>query len=175
MLSVHSMKLSPCCSRILSQGCFRNPRRLEAQESYFHHFSLNQWKIFPASHYFLYNIKNTGQNIGVSASASVLPMSIQGWFLLRWTGWISLQSKGVSCPNLRGPMDCSPPGSSIHGILQVRILEWVAVPFSRGSSPPRDQTQASHIAGRFFTIWAARGAGFIITCTVLIKLRPVCL
>ena len=39
------------------------------------------------------------------------------------------------------PMDCSPPGSSVHGILQVRILEWVAVPFSRGSSQPRDQPQ----------------------------------
>ena len=42
----------------------------------------------------------------------------------------------------------------IHGILQARILEWVAFPFSRGSSQPRDQTQVSHIAGRFFTSWA---------------------
>ena len=53
-------------------------------------------------------------------------------------------------------MDCSPPGSSVLGILQVRILEWVAIPFSRGSSPPRDQTQVSCIAGRFFTVWASR-------------------
>ena len=45
-----------------------------------------------------------------------------------------------------------PPGSSVHGILQVRILEWVAIPFSRGYSQPRDQTRVSHIAGRFFTI-----------------------
>ena len=44
------------------------------------------------------------------------------------------------------------PGSSVHGILQVRILEWVAIPFSRGYSQPRDQTQVSRIAGRFFTI-----------------------
>ena len=50
-------------------------------------------------------------------------------------------------------MDCSPPGSSVHEILQARILEWVAIPFSRGSSQPRDQTQVSCIAGRFFTIW----------------------
>ena len=48
-------------------------------------------------------------------------------------------------------MDCSQPGSSIHGILQARILEWVAISFSRGSSPPRDQTQVSCIVGRFFT------------------------
>ena len=51
------------------------------------------------------------------------------------------------------PMDCSPPGSSVHGILQARIQEWVAIPFSRGSSWPRDQTQVSCIIGRFFTIW----------------------
>ena len=50
-------------------------------------------------------------------------------------------------------MDCSPPGSSAHGILQARILKWVAIPFSRGSSKSRDQTCVSCIAGRFFTIW----------------------
>ena len=54
------------------------------------------------------------------------------------------------------PMDCSPPGFSVHGILQARILERVAVSFSRGSSQPRDQTRVSCIAGRFFTVWAAR-------------------
>ena len=52
------------------------------------------------------------------------------------------------------PMDCSLLGSSVHGILQARILEWGAIPFSRGPSWPRDQTQVSHIAGRFFTVWA---------------------
>ena len=55
-------------------------------------------------------------------------------------------------------MDCSLPGSSVHGILQAGTLEWVAVPFSRGSSQPWDQTQVSHIAGEFFTIWATREA-----------------
>ena len=57
-----------------------------------------------------------------------------------------------SCPTLCDPMDCSPPGSSVHGILQARILEWVAIPFSRGSSQPRDHTQVSHVAGGFFMI-----------------------
>ena len=58
------------------------------------------------------------------------------------------------CPTLCVPMDCSPPGSSGHGILQARILEWVAISFSRGSSQPRDQTWVSCIynAGRFFTV-----------------------
>ena len=55
------------------------------------------------------------------------------------------------CPTLCSPMNCSPPDSSVHGIFQARILEWVAIPFSQGSSQPRDQTQVSHIVGRFFT------------------------
>ena len=53
---------------------------------------------------------------------------------------------------------CNLPGSSVHGILQARILEWVAIPFPRGSSQPRDRIQISLIAGRFFTIWATREA-----------------
>ena len=55
-------------------------------------------------------------------------------------------------------MDCRPPGSSDHGILQARILEWVAILFSRGSSGLRDQTRVSCTAGRFFTIWATAAA-----------------
>ena len=57
-----------------------------------------------------------------------------------------------SRPTLCDPMDCSLSGSSVYGILQARILEWVAISFSRGSSQPRDQTQVSHIAGKCFTI-----------------------
>ena len=55
------------------------------------------------------------------------------------------------CPTLCNPMDCSPPGSSVHGILQARILEWVAMPSSRGSFPPRYGTHFSCIAGEFFS------------------------
>ena len=56
------------------------------------------------------------------------------------------------------PVDCSPPSSSIHGILQARILEWVAISFSRGSSRARDRTQVSHIAGRRFNLCTTREA-----------------
>ena len=56
-----------------------------------------------------------------------------------------------SCLTLCDPMYC-PPGSSVHGILQARILEWVAMPSSRESSQPRGRTQISHIAGRFLTV-----------------------
>ena len=51
-----------------------------------------------------------------------------------------------SCPTLCDPMDCSPPGSSVPGVLQARILEWVAMPSSRGSSRPHDQTSTSYIS-----------------------------
>ena len=61
------------------------------------------------------------------------------------------------CPTLCDAMNCSPPGSSVHGILQARILELVVIPFSRGSSWPRDQTWVSCTAGRFFTVWGTRG------------------
>ena len=63
-----------------------------------------------------------------------------------------------SCLTLCDPKDYSLPGSSVHGILQARVLEWVAMLSSRGSSQPRNQTQVSHSAGRFFTVWATRGA-----------------
>ena len=63
-----------------------------------------------------------------------------------------------SCLTLCDPRDCSPPGSSVHEIFQARILEWVAIFFSRGSSQPRDQTQVSCTAGRFFTDRATREA-----------------
>ena len=68
-----------------------------------------------------------------------------------------------SCPTVWDPMDCSPPGSSVHGIIQARILEWVAIPFSRRSSQPRSQTQhwrhslyhLSHQGSpHIFTVWS---------------------
>ena len=56
------------------------------------------------------------------------------------------------------PMNCSPPSSSVHGILQTRLLEWVATPFSKGSSQPRDWIQVSYLACGDFTIWSTREA-----------------
>ena len=82
-----------------------------------------------------------------------------------------------SCLTLCNPMDCSPPGSTVHGILQARILEWVAMPFSRGSSWPRDQTWVSCTGGRFFTIWATREVCGYNTCLnrILKGLTLVCM
>jgi len=63
-----------------------------------------------------------------------------------------------SCLTLCDPIHCSIPGSSVHEILQARILEWIAIPVSRRSSLPRDLTGVSCIAGRFFTVRATREA-----------------
>ena len=68
--------------------------------------------------------------------------------------WVSECEVAQSCPTLCDPMDCSLPGSSVHGIFQARVLEWVAISFSRGSSQPRDWTRVSRFAGRRFTVWA---------------------
>ena len=68
----------------------------------------------------------------------------------KWSEVFVTQSYLTLCD----PMDCSPPGSSVHGILQPRILEWVTISFSKGSSQPRHRTLVSYIAGRLFTAWA---------------------
>ena len=70
-----------------------------------------------------------------------------------------------SCPTVCKPMDCSPPGSSVHEILQARIPEWIAISFSKGSSRLRDWTWVSCIPGRCFNLWVTREALFNITYT----------
>ena len=81
------------------------------------------------------------------------------WHILR--GWLLFQgfcccSVVQLCLTLCDPMDCSPPGSSVHGILQARILEWVAISFYRGSFWPRDQTRVSYIGRQILFHWTTR-------------------
>ena len=78
-----------------------------------------------------------------------------------------------SCLTLCDPMDCSPPGSSVHWILQARMLEWVAISFSRGISSAGDWTWVSCIAGKLFTEWATREAS-ILEWVVLPSSRGSC-
>ena len=69
-----------------------------------------------------------------------------GWWIQHWSflGWCMCAKSPWSCPTLCSPMDCSPPGSSVQGILQIRILKWVAMPFSRGSFQLSDRTHVSY-------------------------------
>ena len=80
-----------------------------------------------------------------------------------WNWKCESVSSSVVCEPLRPLMDSSLPGSSVPGILQVRILEWVAIPFSRGSSQPREWTLVSCLAGRFFTVSTLDGEVALIT------------
>ena len=82
---------------------------------------------------------------------------------LIWKQIVCVSDSAVSYSYSHEPPDCSPPGSSVHGILQAKILEWVSISFSRGSSRPRHQTSVSCIAGRFFTIWATREGRCLIS------------
>ena len=66
----------------------------------------------------------------------------------------------LSCQTLCNPLNCSPSDSSVHGILQMRILEWIAIHFSRGPSWPRARTQVSCFVGGFITVWATSEAHF---------------
>ena len=74
------------------------------------------------------------------------------------TAHVAVANVAQSCPILCDPRDCNPPGSSVRGIAQARILACVVIPFSRGSSRPRDQTWVSCFAGRFFIVWVTREA-----------------
>ena len=77
-----------------------------------------------------------------------------------------------SCPTLCDPIDGSPSGSTIAGILQARTLEWVAISFSRASSWPRNRTQVSRIAGTFFNSWATREAHSTAAAAKLLQSCP---
>ena len=81
--------------------------------------------------------------------------------------WQKESEVAQSCPTLCNRMDCSLPGSSVHGILQAGILEWVAISFSKGSSWPRDQTWVSRITSRHCTIWATSKA-HIYVCNIFL-------
>ena len=108
-------------------------------------------------------------NAGFPLLSSLLKESTQTVRALALCSCCSVAS--VVC----NPIDSSPPGSSVPGILQAGILEWVAISFSRRSSRPRDWTQVSSIVGKCFTVWATR-AGTKLSCksevTSLLYLRP---
>ena len=81
-------------------------------------------------------------------------------FYIQVSFWSEVKWSTQSCLTLCDPMDCSLPGSSVHWIFQARILEWVTISFSRGSSQPRDWTGVSCIAGRLLAVWATREVSF---------------
>ena len=115
------------------------------------------------STYYLLHLTEIDEAIFTSLIAGVtnnryILSKVKPWLCLRWVhgpeeidtcNFIIYSEVAQSCPTLCDPMDCSPPGSSIHGIFQARVLEWGAISFYRESSQPRDRTLVSRITGRY--------------------------
>ena len=112
-----------------------------------------QSTLIPTCWFWYINMKD-GENI-LSYSVVSTPLCLSDTCPAHRSESLSVSQ---SCPTLCEPMDCSPPDSSVHWISQARILEWVALPFSRGSSWPRDQTWVSCSAGGLLTVWATSEA-----------------
>ena len=110
-------------------------------------FQLNTWQSKPS---YMKNWKNSG--------SKYMTPSICIHFESKYMLGLVCVLVAQACPTLCNPMDCSPPGSSVHGILQAWIQEWVAISLSRGSSQPRNQSWVSCFAGGCFTAWATREA-----------------
>ena len=96
--------------------------------------------------------------LSIKRSTSSILFLFPSWSYTFLSCMLAIQSYQTFC----NPMDCSPPSSSVHGIVRARILEWVATSFSRGSSWSRDWTQVSWIAGGFYNVWATREAPFYL-------------
>ena len=109
-----------------------------------------------SSIFFLYFLFLLPLNTNFPTCAKRYEMQLSNYYVCVCVCVLVTQSYLTFCNS----MDCSPPDSSVHGILQARILDWVAIPFSGGSSQPRDRTWVSCIAGRFFNVWATREALF---------------
>ena len=113
---------------------------------------------------FLYGDRTRAQSMCVRGDCFLPVLESLDARVLKWS------EVTQSCPTLCDPIVCSPPGSLVHGISQAWILEWVSIPFSRGSSWPRDRTQVSRIVSRRFTIWATREAPESYLPTIFITL-----
>ena len=92
-----------------------------------------------------------------------------------WLPWLTdwLTEVAQSCPTLCDPMDCSLPGSSVPGILQAIVLEWIAIPFSRGSSWPWDRIQVSRIVDKLMSIESVIPSNHLIFCLSLLLLPSI--
>ena len=125
------------------------------------HYDSNLPNVYPNTEH---QVFSSPENLGAYSSAQGLlrctykaPLTLQSrvWTMVLWHCMYVCEVAQL-CPTLFDPMDCSLPGSSVHGIFQAIVLEWIAISFSRGSSQPRDRTWVSCIVDRCFTVWTTR-------------------
>ena len=108
----------------------------------------------------MYYLNNVVEKIVIESKRKNLQKKIVNLLLNRYLGE-SESEVTQSCPTLCDPMDCSLSDSSVHGIFQARVLEWIAISFSRGSSRPRNRTLVSPIAGRRFYSLSHQGSPYL--------------
>ena len=131
-------------------------KKKKKKKSYADHNRRKFWKAVYISRRFIHPLRFLFKYFNASPWFPV-PCTNRKYISLHITCAFRLQKVDVKvlvaqwCPTACYPMDCNPPGSSVHEVLQARILEWVASPFSRGSSQSSDRTQISCIAGTLFT------------------------
>ena len=121
----------------------------EYKDSLYHMFKL----LHVIEKYYVFHLKIFQHTSHTAFGNMLMQNNLQAipmWGGLNWVETVKV-SVAQLCPTLYDRMDCSPPGSSVLGSLQARILEWLVIPFSRGSSCLRDRTRVSCFAGRFFT------------------------
>ena len=123
------------------------------------------WDIFSSFHLIMLQIRKLRPECYDHSNILLYPASVYPGVHLTLSPKLLLKCELTVtqlCLTLCHPVDCSWPGSSVYGILQARILEWAAIPISRGSSWLRDQTGVSLIEIRFITIWATRNAKYLL-------------
>ena len=133
--------------KILASNCINKGWSMNSDRSDPHIFLFRLNLLFSIKHYLFKDETNLCLGQTCLGLSWVQDLATSVWVLV-----------AQSCPTLCDPMDCSPPGFPAHRIFQARIPKWVAIPFSNGSSWPRDRTPVSCIAGRFFTVWTTREA-----------------
>ena len=128
---------------------------------WFHYSGLNTSLVYPVYWFsWLLSVSSTGMSAFWGWETALLTGVLRVHLaLVRWLAHVRMPAKSLqSCLTLCDPKDCSPPGLSVHGILQARVLERLTLPSSRGSSRPRDQTRFPVLTGRFFTTSTTREA-----------------
>ena len=117
-------------------------------------------------------VQKLGAQLHISLGWTLIQRSSMGE---KWKHNINESESEVtqSCLTLCDPMNCNLSGSFVHGIFQARVLEWIAISISSGSSRPRSRTPVSHITGRSFTIWVTREAQNYILTSEYVEIFPL--
>ena len=143
----------------VSQLCHQASKWVSSQWGRWADDGYHCWAVVHSKAAVLHSVDVAGERPGPQTGSDEpsCRLESQRWYSLEnWSPFLAAECVCMLSCDSCDPVDCSPPGSSVHGISQARIPEWVAIPFFRGSSWPKDRTQVSCITGRFFAVRATR-------------------